>query len=72
MKVFFNNLITSINNLDPLVKVLIIGLLLILDIMCVVQIIKTHVNPKKYVLKISQFLLLAILLAFTVFFCIHV
>lgn len=72
MKVFFNNLITSINNLDPLVKVLIIGLLLILDIMCVVQIIKTHVNPKKYVLKISQFLLLAILLAITVFFCIHV
>lgn len=72
MKVFFNNLKTFINNLEPILKVLIIGMLLIIDILCVMQIIKTHYNPKKFVFKIGQFVLLAIFLAITTFVCIHV
>ena len=72
MKVFFNNVITFINNLEPILKVLIVGMLLIIDILCVVQIVKTHVNPKKFVLKIGEFILLAIFLAITIFVLIHV
>lgn len=71
MKVFYNNVITFINNLDSFVKVLIICLLLMIDILCLVQIIKTHVNAKKFVFKPLQFILLALFLFITVFICIH-
>lgn len=72
MRVFFNNLITSINNLDIILKITLIGMLVILDFLCIKLIVKTHVNPKKWVFKIGQFVLLAILLFSTVFVCIHV
>ena len=72
MGVFFNNLKTFINNLEPILKLLIIGMLLIIDILCVMQIVKTHYNPKKFVLKIGQFVLLAIFLLITIFVFAHV
>lgn len=67
MKEFFNNLATAINNWSPLLKTLVMGLLLIMDILCIIQIVKTHVNPKKMVFKIGQFLLLALFLTITVY-----
>lgn len=72
MRVFFNNVITFINNLDVTLKITLIGMLVILDVLCVNLIIKTHVNPKKMVFKIGQFVLLAVLLGITVFVCLHV
>lgn len=71
MKVFFNNIITFINNLDTTLKVLIIGLLIMIDLMCLVQIIKTHVNAKKPVFKILQFIFTGIMIGFTIFVCVH-
>lgn len=72
MKVFYNNVITFINNLDSFLKVLIICLLLLLDILSLVQIIKTHVNSKKPVFKLLQFVIFGLLLFITVFVCIHI
>ena len=72
MKVFFNNVITFINNIDPFLKVMIIGMLLLIDIMSVMQIVKTHVNPKKPVFRILQFFVAALFIGLTVFVCIHV
>ena len=42
-----------------------------IDIMCIVQIIKTHVNAKKPVFKILQFIFTGILIGFTIFVCVH-
>lgn len=71
MKVFFNNLITFINNMDTFLKVLFIGMLIIIDVLALIQIIKTHVNPKKFVFKLGQFLILALFVALTIFVCAH-
>ncbi len=72
MKVFFNNLITFINGLDAFLKVLVIGMLIIIDIMLVMQIVKTHINAKKFVFKIVQFIFLAIFLGLTIFIFAHI
>lgn len=71
MEEFYYNLITFLSELDPMVKGLIVGMLAILVLFCVRNIIKVHVNPKKAIFKLSQFFLLAVLIAITVFVCIH-
>lgn len=72
MNVFFNNVITFINGMDTLLKVLIIGVLLLVDILCVIQVAKTHLNPKKPVFKILQFIFAILFIMLTVFVCAHV
>ena len=72
MEKFYNDVITFLGGLNPAIKILIVGLLAVLVIMCVKNIVKTHVNPKKTIFKFSQFLLLAILVALTIFVCINV
>ena len=72
MKVFYNNVVTFINNMSPFLKTLIIGLLIIIDVLCVVQIIKTAGSSKKMLSKIGQYLLLALFLALTMFVTLHV
>jgi len=72
MEVFFNNVITFINGWDPFLKVLVIGMLLLIDVLCAIQIVKTHVNPKKPVFKILQFVFFALFLALTIFVCAYV
>ena len=72
MRVFYNNIITFINGLDTFLKVLIIGVLLLIDILFVIQVVKTHVNPKKPVFKIFQFVFTILFIMFTVFFCSHI
>lgn len=72
MREFYNNIITFLNSMDPLVKVLLVGILLILDIFAVIKVIKTHVAAKKSVFKIGQFILLAILIFLTIFICMHI
>ncbi|MBE7082255.1 MAG: hypothetical protein E7378_01060 [Clostridiales bacterium] len=72
MTEFINNLITGIAMLSPIMKALIIGILLILDVEIIILIVKTHVNPKKPILKIGQFILAALFIFITVFVCIHV
>lgn len=71
MEELYYNIVTFIGGLEPLIKGLIIGLLFILIIMCVRNLIKVHVNPKKPIFKIGQFVLLAILVGITIFFCAH-
>jgi len=58
--------------MDPLVKILLVGILLILDIFAVIRVVKTHANPKKPIFKIGQFILLAILIFLTIFICMHI
>lgn len=72
MRVFFNNIITFINGLDTFLKVLIIGVLILIDILCIIQVVKTHVNPKKPVFRIFQFVFTILFVAFTIFVCSHV
>ena len=72
MEEFYYNVITFLSEMHPLVKVLIVGLLAIFVVFSVIKIVKTHVNPKKSIFKIGQFLLLAILIAVTIFVCAHV
>ena len=72
MEEFYYNIVTFLVELDPLVQGLIVGLLAILVIMCVRNIVKTHVNPKKAIFKFGQFFILAILVAITIFVCVHV
>lgn len=72
MNVFINNIITFINGLSTLMKVLIIGFLVLIDILCVIQVVKTHVNPKKPVFKILQFVMTILMILLTVFVCAHV
>ncbi len=72
MEELYYNLITFLGNLNPLVKVLIVGLLFMLVVSCARVIVKTHANPKKTIFKFSQFFLLAVLVAVTIFVCIHV
>ena len=71
MEKFYYDTITFIGGLSPFVKILIIGTLFIFDVLVVMEIVKTHVNPKKAVLKIGQFILLAILVAITIFISVH-
>lgn len=72
MRVFFNNVITFINSMDTYLKVLIIGVLLLIDILCIIQVVKTHVNPKKPVFKIFQFVFTILFILLTIFICSHV
>ena len=72
MEKFYNDIITFLGTMNPLVKVLIIGMLTILVFLTAKLIVKTHVNPKKPILKLGQFFLLAILVALTIFVCINV
>ena len=71
MRVFINNVITFINGLDAFVKVLLIGVLILIDLLCIIQVVKTHVNPKKPVFKIFQFVFTILFIAFTIFVCAH-
>ena len=71
MEEFYINTITFISQLDPLVKGLIVGILLMLDVLCIKTIIKDHVNAKKPTFKIGQYILLIVLIALTIFICIH-
>ena len=72
MEELYYNIITFLSELDPLVKGLIVGLLFILVIFSARNIVKTHVNPKKSIFKIGQFLGLGFLVALTIFVCVHV
>ena len=72
MEEIYIDIITFLGGLNPMVKILIVGMLAILVFMSVISVVKTHVNPKKPVFKIGQFLLLAILVAITIFVCINV
>ena len=72
MERLYHDITTFLGGLQPIVKGLIIGMLCILILLNMRSIVKTHVNPKKPVFKIGQFLLLALLIAITVFICIHV
>ena len=72
MERFYHDITTFLGGLDPIVKGLLIGMLCILILLNLRSIVKTHVNPKKPVFKIGQFILLAILVAITIFVSIHV
>lgn len=72
MEKFYYDVITFLGDLNPVVKVLLIGMLFMLVVLCVRSIVKTHVNPKKTIFKFSQFFILAILVALTIFVCINV
>ena len=72
MEKFYYDIITFLGDLHPMVKVLVIGMLFMLIVLCVRNIIKTHVNPKKTIFKFSQFFLLAVLVGLTIFVCINV
>lgn len=72
MEVFYYNVTTFIAGLDPVVKGLIVGMLLLLVLLSAKNIVKVHVNPKKFVFKLGSFIMLAILVALTIFFCIHI
>lgn len=72
MEEFYYDLITFLSELNPLVKVLLVGLLFMLVVLSTATIVKTHINPKKPVFKIGQFLMLAILVAVTIFVSVHV
>lgn len=71
MKEFYIDTITFISRLDPLIKALIIGILLLLVVLGAKSIVSAHVNAKKPTLKIGMFILEAILIAITIFVCIH-
>ena len=72
MEKFYYDVITFLGGLHPFVKVLIIGMLFCLVVLCVRNIVKTHVNPKKAIFKFGQFFVLALLVAITIFVCINV
>ena len=72
MERLYHDITTFLGGLEPIVKGLILGLLLMMILFVMRGIVKTHVNPKKPIFKIGQFFLLAILIAITVFVCIHV
>ena len=71
MERFYHDIVTFLGGLDPTIKGLIIGVLCILIVLGVRNIVKTHVNSKKPVIKVGQFLLVAILVAITIFVCAH-
>ncbi len=71
MEELYYDIITAISELDFIIKILICGMLLMLVIFSAMKVIKTHVNPKKTIFKFGQFLLLAILVAITIFFAVH-
>lgn len=72
MEVFFNNLKTSIGAMSPLLKVLVVGILTMIDVLLIIEIAKVHINPKKPVLRLGLFFVLAICIAVTVFVCVNV
>ena len=72
MEEFYYDTITFLSEMHPLVKCLLVGILTFLVVFSVIKIVKTHVNPKKSIFKIGQFILLAILIAITIFVCVHV
>ena len=71
MEEFYINLVTALNDLDPIIKCLIVGMLAMLVVMCVRNIIKSHVNPKKPIFKIGNFVLLGIIVAVTIFITVN-
>lgn len=71
MKEFYIDTITFISQMDPLIKALIIGILLLLVVLCAKGIVSAHVNSKKPKIKIGMFILEAVLVALTIFVCVH-
>ena len=71
MEEFYYNVITFWATMDSTTKMLVIGILSILIVLEVVKIVKTHVNPKKTIFKVGQFLVLAILVTVTIFITVH-
>lgn len=71
MERFYYNLITFLGGLSPFLKVMIVGLLAMFIFLSAADIVKTHVNKTKPVFKPLKFIVLAILVAVTVFVCIH-
>ena len=71
MKEFLIEIKQFISLMDPLIKALVIGILLLLVILGAKNIVSAHVNAKKPKLKIGMFILEAVLIAITIFVCIH-
>ncbi len=71
MEVFINNLITFLNGLSPFLKVLLVGLLIMIDVMCVINVIKSCIKKEKVVLNLLSFVLLALFLALSIFIFSH-
>ena len=71
MERFYYNLITFLGGLSSFIKIMIVGLLAMFIFLCASDIVKTHVNKTKPVFKPLKFVVLAILIAITVFLCIH-
>lgn len=67
MREIINNVRRFINMASPSMQGLIIGLLLIFILMVTVNVIKAFTGNKKVMYKVFQILLLAILIAFTIF-----
>lgn len=72
MERIYHDIVTFLGGLEPMVKGLIVGLLVISILFCMRNIVKTHVNASKPVFKIAQFVLLIILVLITIFICAHV
>jgi len=71
MKEFYYDTITFISGWPTTIKVLVIGMLFCLVVFGVRNIVKTHVNPKKTIFKFSQFFVLALLIALTIFISVN-
>ena len=67
MERFYHDITTFLGGLDPVVKGLIIGILLMFIVLTLRSIVKAHVNSKKFSFKVGQFVLLAILFGVTIF-----
>lgn len=68
---FFTELITFLNDLTPLVKVLIIGMLTILICLSVVNVIKLNANIDKPKFKPLSIITCLLLIALFIFTCNH-
>lgn len=71
MEVFINNLKTMLNGLSPFLKILLVGLLVMLDIMCTINVIKVCIQKEKVVINLFSIVLLALFLALTIFVFLH-
>lgn len=71
MREFYIDTITFISQMEPLIKALIIGILLLFVVLGAKSIVSAHVNAKKPTLKIGTIILEVILVALTIFVCIH-
>lgn len=69
MAEFYNNVVAFFRDMSTIYKIILVGVLVMLALVCFRIVIKLHANAKKFKLKIVPIIFTVLFLALAVFIC---